>query len=579
MAKRKHHKRNPQASNKIQPIEDSFFDEDSSFEDNVESTDDIEKTLDQSALQEMLAQFKNEKAQNQEELLKRHENSVVKIFSYHKLYDYDSPWMPPLTSRSGGSGFIVKHGGERFILTNAHVADNVSLLNLRLADDSKKYTATVKNIDHDCDLAILDVKDPKFWEQVDPLEIGDMPKVRSSLQVYGFPMGGEEFCITEGQVSRVEFDTYVNAEVPLLQAQVSAAINPGNSGGPAIQDGKVVGVAFQGSSAGEGLGYIIPPPVIKHFINDYLSKGPYQGFPDLHFDYQTLESDKLRKSYGLKAHQTGIRIKKVPPLSAAQGYLKEDDVLLELDGVSIKNDGSVETEFNKRVDFHHLINMKQIGDSINANILRDGKPLSLDIPLLYRANTLYYSSRETEKSPTYYSVSGMILMPLTDNFMDDATSFFSGVDINIAKYQEKYKKQPGEEIVFIKQVFAHEKTKDLLDAEGTIIKEVNGKKINNLRDAISAFEGNKRNRPHVVVTKGGDKLIVDKLSEKENKQILKQFNVSRSCSKDLKKPPVFRPGCPEARMLTGYKLSTQKASNTEHDEQKKVHHRKSKRLG
>ncbi|KAL9351967.1 hypothetical protein Peur_054647 [Populus x canadensis] len=52
-----------------------------------------------------------------------------------------------------------------------------------------------------------------------------------------------------------------------MAIQIDAAINPGNSGGPAILGNKVAGVAFQNLSGDENIGYIIPVPVIKHFIS------------------------------------------------------------------------------------------------------------------------------------------------------------------------------------------------------------------------------------------------------------------------------------------------------------------------
>ena len=65
----------------------------------------------------------------------------------------------------------------------------------------------------------------------------------------------------------------------LLTVQTDAAINPGNSGGPAIQDGRVVGVSFQGNPGLENAGFFIPPNVIRHFLTD-IEDGLYHGFPD-----------------------------------------------------------------------------------------------------------------------------------------------------------------------------------------------------------------------------------------------------------------------------------------------------------
>jgi S1-C subfamily serine protease len=62
--------------------------------------------------------------------------------------------------------------------------------------------------------------------------------------------------------------------------QIDAAINSGNSGGPAFNDrGKCVGIAFQSlkHEDAENIGYVIPTPVIMHFIQDYEKSGEYTG--------------------------------------------------------------------------------------------------------------------------------------------------------------------------------------------------------------------------------------------------------------------------------------------------------------
>ena len=66
----------------------------------------------------------------------------------------------------------------------------------------------------------------------------------------------------------------------LTLLQIDAAINSGNSGGPAFNDkGSCVGIAFQSLKHEdvENIGYVIPTPVINHFIQDYERNGAYTG--------------------------------------------------------------------------------------------------------------------------------------------------------------------------------------------------------------------------------------------------------------------------------------------------------------
>ena len=79
--------------------------------------------------------------------------------------------------------------------------------------------------------------------------------------------------LPQGVVSRIEPVYYAHAGHTLLGVQIDAAINPGNSGGPAFVDGRVVGVAFQNRQNASSVGYVIPVPIINHFLRDVEAGG------------------------------------------------------------------------------------------------------------------------------------------------------------------------------------------------------------------------------------------------------------------------------------------------------------------
>tara|TARA_R110002110_G_scaffold124505_2_gene301897 strand:+ start:48560 stop:50320 length:1761 start_codon:yes stop_codon:yes gene_type:complete len=468
-------------------------------------------------------------------------NSVFKVTVKTTEFDFDKPWNPPEQRSWGGSGFAVSFQDKIFLLTNAHVATRLGRMKVRLADTSKEYDAKAILIEDDCDLAILEVKDNAFLSKIEPLELGGMVKREQELAVHGFPMGGEELCITKGTVSRIEVDTYVQANTNLLQAQVSAAINPGNSGGPVIANGKVVGVAFQGNSSGEGLGYIIPTPIITHLLTEALDLKNYKGFPDLNFKYQELKNDNLRKRYGMAKDETGIRVRSVPKLSAARDLLKANDIILSIDGHTVSNDGTISTRDIKRVDLDHAITSHFIGDNVQFSIIRDKERLEIDVTLKHRSSTTKKVQHKYEEIASYFFASGIALCNLTDNLFE--SNIFGGGDlINLT---EKEKRKPGEEIVFIKEILACEHNEGYGNFTDDVVKKINGKRIHNLRDAIKAVESNKSDM-HEIETKGGHMLVVPNLDSHDHKRLLKSFYIYRDRSPDLKTDPIIKAGCPEA---------------------------------
>ncbi|MFJ1269784.1 hypothetical protein ACD661_14560 [Legionella lytica] len=71
----------------------------------------------------------------------KHDKSVTQIFTEFFVPDYDNPWLGPKSASCSGSGFVVERSGKKYILTNAHVAENATYMQLRLGNSHKKYEA------------------------------------------------------------------------------------------------------------------------------------------------------------------------------------------------------------------------------------------------------------------------------------------------------------------------------------------------------------------------------------------------------------------------------------------------------
>ncbi|CAI5983862.1 unnamed protein product [Closterium sp. NIES-65] len=134
-------------------------------------------------------------------------DSVVKVFAVASSPNYWLPWQSKPQREVTGSGFVVS--GRR-ILTSAHVVADHTFVLVRRHGSPKKFLATVEAVAHDCDLALLSVKDPasvgsgeggingggsgdaradseEFWEGMRALELGDVPLLQESIAVVGYP--------------------------------------------------------------------------------------------------------------------------------------------------------------------------------------------------------------------------------------------------------------------------------------------------------------------------------------------------------------------------------------------------------
>ena len=166
--------------------------------------------------------------------------------------------------RSPAPGVIIE--GKR-ILTNAHVVHYASQVYVQADQSTERVPAKVKAIAPSIDLAIVEVDNPSFFDGHPPLPLADdLPAMKQTVSVYGYPVGGEQLSVTQGIVSRIEFahDLYRSG----LRIQIDAAINPGNSGGPAMSDGKIIGLVFSKFTQGENIGYLLAAEEIRMFLKD-----------------------------------------------------------------------------------------------------------------------------------------------------------------------------------------------------------------------------------------------------------------------------------------------------------------------
>jgi serine protease Do len=276
-----------------------------------------------------------------------------------------------------GSGVIYKKDGDKaFVVTNHHVVEGASELEVSLADGTK-LAAKLRGSDIWTDLAVLEI-DGKDIKTV--AEFGDSDKLKTGEPAIaiGNPLGLTfSGSVTQGIISGLERTIPIDINqdgVEDWQAEVvqtDAAINPGNSGGALINiNGQVIGINSMkiAQSAVEGIGLSIPINYAIPIINDLEQNGevrrPYMGV-----DLQSVaEIAKYYQEEALKLPKDvnyGVAIREVVPNSpAAQAGLKDLDVIVEMDGEKI------ETVIDLR---KHLYNKKKIGEQMSIKFYRNGK--------------------------------------------------------------------------------------------------------------------------------------------------------------------------------------------------------------
>lgn len=440
-------------------------------------------------------------------------HSVVKIFVVAAQPNYLLPWQMGRQESCTGSGFVVH---DKMIITNAHVVREATNVRVRRHGDSEKFSASVMCINHACDLAIIAVDDAAFWANMAPLTISPViPHLFANVVVVGFPMGGDNICVTRGVVSRV---TTLNYQEPkyydpgpeIMAIQIDAAINSGNSGGPVLDENNaIVGVAFSGyAGSADNIGYIIPWPVISNFLAAYRSgaaAGDHALVANFGFAYMPCENHALRRKHQMGAKDAGVLVTRVQPLGcAAAAGLREGDILCAVGAAAVSNDGTTAFRGQERLSFEHLITNTALGAATTLHVLRDGARVALPL-VATDAPRLVPRHRARDTMPAYLVVGGLVLTTLSYGLLDVCVEVISEEAWSAGRAQ---KKSADEQVVVIVSVLAHPVNQGYEVHRLAHLTEFNGAKVTNLRQVAAAVAAVEKGY-YCFKTGAGESIVLD----------------------------------------------------------------------
>lgn len=415
------------------------------------------------------------------------EKSVVKVFSTLRGPDPFKPWSKAAPQEVTGSGVVIE--GKR-ILTNAHVVEYASQVQIQNGQDGNKLAARVVAIARGMDLALLEVEDTSFFDtHLAVSRSNKLPEITDAVFAYGYPTGGNSLSITKGIVSRIEFVDY-DGSIGGLRIQVDAAINPGNSGGPVIAGDKMIGLAFSGLLHAQNIGYIIPNEEIELFLKD-VADGRYNGKPVLLDVTQTFENPILRDFLKLDKNVEGCIIH--APHDMGNGtVLKEWDVLTHIGDTPIDNQCMVKLKPNVRVMFKYKVQQIAQKGFVPLTIMRDSKPIKVQAPV-YPGRPHLISDLQGGY-PSYFILGPIVFSRATVeylSFLANNAPALNGYAYNASPLMTLRGEMPSKEreelVVVASPFFPHKLVTGYSNRFGAVIYSINGIRIRSLKHLVEVL--------------------------------------------------------------------------------------------
>ena len=276
-------------------------------------------------------------------------------------------WFGGYYVQSGaGSGVIISQDG--YILTCAHVVDGATSVKVQL-QNGETYDASIVGSDATSDIAVLKIEATGLT----PAVIGDSDAlaVGETVVAVGNPLGTLSNTVTDGIISALNREVTVeDNDMTLLQT--NASISPGNSGGGLFNaNGELIGVvnAKSSYSEAEGIGFAIPIDSAMEIAQQLIENGAVIR-PALGVKILDVMDANTANQLGVSA--TGVYVVEVTAGGGAEAAgVQAGDRIIAVDDTAVSSSNSVKS----------YLADKQVGDTVNLQVEREGKVLTLSVTL------------------------------------------------------------------------------------------------------------------------------------------------------------------------------------------------------
>ena len=320
------------------------------------------------------------------EAVKKVQNAVVSVITYAEssssVINDESPNDESQISSEGSGVIYKKDGKSAYLVTNTHVLNGSTNVDILLADGNK-VPGEVVGSDVYSDISVVKISSEKVTDVAEFGDSGSLTVGETAIAI-GSPLGTEYAnSVTQGIISSLGRNVTLQSEngenISTTALQTDAAINPGNSGGPLINiQGQVIGItsskiSTNGQTSVEGMGFAIPSNDVVNIINQLEKNGtvtrPALGIQMM--DLSNLTTSDFSKLNLPASVKSGILVRSVQQGMPADGKLQKNDVITKVDNTDVESTSDLQSALYKH----------SIGDEVEITYYRDGKSQTVKIKL------------------------------------------------------------------------------------------------------------------------------------------------------------------------------------------------------
>jgi hypothetical protein len=415
---------------------------------------------------------------------------------------------------------------------------NATYLELESPDGSRTAQAEIVAVDYEANLALLTVKSdeerPGFFEGTRPLPLAEAPVIGGELSIFQVEDNGTTL-LTAGILQSVDVSESFLAGQGFLTYMVKASMQSAASSFslPVLRDGKLAGMLLS-YDAKDQICDVAATDIVSHFLTA-TDTGEYKGVPNLGIGFAQTLDETFREFTGIADSEGGIFVREMAKDgSADKAGIKEGDVILSIAGQPIDSRGNYTHPAYGKLSFSHLVRGgAKVGDTIKLDIIRDKKPMTVEVQLTRKPATDYLIDPYMfDRGPKDLIFGGLIFQELTlpylESWGEDWTTRAPFKLVHANANPHPLEEEGREKLVFLSNVL---KTPSTLGYEGinsVIVTKVNGTFIKNIKDLAAAFTAVTADGLHTIEFDDYPKVIYvdDRASRLINQQLI-QYGIGQ----------------------------------------------------
>ena len=491
-------------------------------------------------------------------------NQAVLLKTYQQSYDWRIPWEKGEITTQTGMGLVVSlpkspkslssetlQSKKLYLMTTAELVANATLIEATRKDIRLPFQAKLMKMDFAANLALIEINDAKFWNELKPLKI--FP-VKSSVNyesksIYSLNIKSpDEWDFESGTIERMAVGHREKSDAWIPTLKISG-LSKSRNGYPVLQDNKTVGMILDSGRSGAKA---MPAGMLLEFLQRSGSD-KFQSLTHRGFRWRRPPQRSITDYFGIPEDKSGILISQVLPHGTGSDVLKAGDYLTRIGKWRLTHDGKINHP-NWGLALYDLLFLDQYkaGDSVELSVIRKRKPVILHTKVTTYGNDGHLVPlKRVGYSPRYIIQGGFLFQELTIDYLSiwgknwrtraplrlrlflehNKTVMIPGKN-NSEKKPVLNKKNPKHQsrVVLVTQVIPDAINIGYQNLSNAVVLKINDQSIQSLIDVSEAFLKPKNEFHRIDFLPGSERMSVvlpEEKLEESNQRIKNNYRIPK----------------------------------------------------